>query len=350
MCGSRSACSRSYPARSAAARPTRAGSPRAGRAGRSSTRRSCRPLRPDAGEGLPRRCVAEYGSRAACRGGRSRWRAPPLRPGGCGGAWRALDVVHYPLTVACRRSTPPPAVTLHDVQHLDLPELFSRAERLFRRSTYERAARGRRRDRPERVRAATRGREARPRAGAGPRDPARGRPRALPPGRRAREPFLLYPARPWPHKNHARLLEAFALLRARASRAAARPDGGRPRGARLPAGRRGRGRVSGTSCVASTAARPASSSRACTRASACRRSRRWRAAARSRRSRPALPRSAATRRCCSTRLIPRRSRPAFGRARRAGALAAARPRARARGSPGTRPPGARGRLRRARRE
>jgi glycosyltransferase involved in cell wall biosynthesis len=29
-----------------------------------------------------------------------------------------------------------------------------------------------------------------------------------------REPFLLYPARPWPHKNHARLFEAFAQLRA----------------------------------------------------------------------------------------------------------------------------------------
>ena len=29
----------------------------------------------------------------------------------------------------------------------------------------------------------------------------------------AREQFLLYPARPWPHKNHARLFEAFALLR-----------------------------------------------------------------------------------------------------------------------------------------
>ena len=35
------------------------------------------------------------------------------------------------------------------------------------------------------------------------------------PGADAREPFLLYPARPWPHKNHARLLEAFALLRGR---------------------------------------------------------------------------------------------------------------------------------------
>jgi len=35
----------------------------------------------------------------------------------------------------------------------------------------------------------------------------------LTPGDGAREPFLLYPARRWPHKNHERLFEAFALLR-----------------------------------------------------------------------------------------------------------------------------------------
>src|SRR5207248_1179690 len=35
-----------------------------------------------------------------------------------------------------------------------------------------------------------------------------------PPAGAPREPFLLYPARRWPHKNHARLFEAFALLRA----------------------------------------------------------------------------------------------------------------------------------------
>src|SRR2546430_1441256 len=34
------------------------------------------------------------------------------------------------------------------------------------------------------------------------------------PGGETRAPFLLYPARPWPHKNHPRLLEAFVLLRA----------------------------------------------------------------------------------------------------------------------------------------
>jgi glycosyltransferase involved in cell wall biosynthesis len=36
----------------------------------------------------------------------------------------------------------------------------------------------------------------------------------FPPSDEPREPFVLYPARPWPHKNHARLFEAFALLRA----------------------------------------------------------------------------------------------------------------------------------------
>jgi glycosyltransferase involved in cell wall biosynthesis len=35
----------------------------------------------------------------------------------------------------------------------------------------------------------------------------------LRPGGAGREPFLLYPARPWPHKNHERLFEAFARLR-----------------------------------------------------------------------------------------------------------------------------------------
>jgi glycosyltransferase involved in cell wall biosynthesis len=35
----------------------------------------------------------------------------------------------------------------------------------------------------------------------------------LRPGTAAREPFLLYPARRWKHKNHERLLEAFALVR-----------------------------------------------------------------------------------------------------------------------------------------
>ena len=105
----------------------------------------------------------------------------------------------------------PSVLTLLDVQHLDLPELFSRGERLFRRLAYDRAAR--RADQvivisewvrertieqleldPERVHAIHLGVDL---ARFSP-DPAA-----------VREPFLLYPARPWPHKNHARLFEAF---------------------------------------------------------------------------------------------------------------------------------------------
>jgi glycosyltransferase involved in cell wall biosynthesis len=65
----------------------------------------------------------------------------------------------------------------------------------------------------------------------------------LTPGDGPREPFLLYPANPWPHKNHARLYEAFALVRQRrpelrlvltgTGHAAALPDGVENRG-RVP--------------------------------------------------------------------------------------------------------------------
>ena len=39
------------------------------------------------------------------------------------------NAVHYPLTVPIPRTRGPHALTLHDVQHLDLPHLFSRSER-----------------------------------------------------------------------------------------------------------------------------------------------------------------------------------------------------------------------------
>ena len=63
------------------------------------------------------------------------------------------------------------------------------------------------------------------------------------PDGRAREPFLLYPANPWPHKNHARLFEAFARVRA------GRPElrlvlTGYGHSAHVPAGVEVRGHVS----------------------------------------------------------------------------------------------------------
>jgi glycosyltransferase involved in cell wall biosynthesis len=122
-----------------------------------------------------------------------------------------VDALHYPLTVPVPRFRGPTVVTLHDLQHVELPEFFSRAERLYRRFAYESAARRasvvvtpsdharsiaaeRLGLDPDRVIVAAHG-----------VDHAR-----FFPADAQRKPFLLYPANLWPHKNHARLLEALA--------------------------------------------------------------------------------------------------------------------------------------------
>jgi glycosyltransferase involved in cell wall biosynthesis len=169
---------------------------------------------PDAGDGLPTEVVAEYrpartlGQRfaAMARAG--------LRPGPIRARLDGSDAVHYPLTIALPESRRPFAVTLHDALHRDRPRLFPGWERALRRIAYDRSVRRARvvlvpsafvRDRavdllrldPARVHVAPHGID---------HDLFR-------PGSDPREPFLLYPARAWPHKNHARLLEAFALVR-----------------------------------------------------------------------------------------------------------------------------------------
>ncbi len=129
-------------------------------------------------------------------------------------ALAGVGVVHYPLTVPVPSAQVAKVLTLHDLQHHDLAELFSAAHRSFRRRTYNRAARDadavivpsdfvRRRAldvlelRPERVHVIPHGVDH----------------TLFTPAAEPREPFILYPARPWPHKNHPRLLEAFAVLR-----------------------------------------------------------------------------------------------------------------------------------------
>lgn len=173
------------------------------------------PAAPGAGEGLPETPVPEYRNARSIRERAFAMALATVSPGRLRARFTGIDAVHYPLTIALPRLDLPTAVTVHDLQHLDHPELFSRAERFFRARTHERSARDadavivpsqfvRRRAiellglPPERVHAIPWG-----------VDHARFRPRS-----EVREPFLLYPARPWPHKNHARLLEAFALLRA----------------------------------------------------------------------------------------------------------------------------------------
>jgi glycosyltransferase involved in cell wall biosynthesis len=171
----------------------------------------------DAADGLPARTVTRYPA------GRSTPRrmlamasglvAPALYRGQLD--LHELDAVHFPLTVpvpVVRR--PPSALTMLDVQHEYHPEFFSRWELAYRRAVYPRVARTARVviaisahvqetlvDRlgldPARVRVIHLG-----------VDLERFAPRDEP-----REPFLLYPANRWPHKNHERLFEALPLIR-----------------------------------------------------------------------------------------------------------------------------------------
>jgi glycosyltransferase involved in cell wall biosynthesis len=126
-----------------------------------------------------------------------------------------VDALHYPLTVPIPGTDAPTVVTLHDIQHRDLPEFFGSARKSFRRIAYDRAARSA-------TAVVVPSEFVRRRAvDVLDLDPARVHvvPLAIdhtvfsPTGDEEREPLLLYPARPWPHKNHARLFEAFALLR-----------------------------------------------------------------------------------------------------------------------------------------
>ena len=171
----------------------------------------------DAGGGLPTRVAREYPASRTTPGRLRAMATAAVRPGALGRHLDGFDVAHYPLTVPLPRTSARTVLTLLDVQHLDLPQLFSRGERLFRRIAYDRAAqraervivishwvRNRVIERlglaPERVHAVHLGVDLE---------------RFTPDESVAREPFLLYPARPWPHKNHKRLFEAFAVLRSR---------------------------------------------------------------------------------------------------------------------------------------
>jgi glycosyltransferase involved in cell wall biosynthesis len=171
-------------------------------------------IAPSVGNGLPVSVVPEYAAATTTRGRLGAMARAAARPGPLRRHLLGADAVHFPLTVPIPRTSLPTAVTLHDTQHVDLPQLFSRSERAFRRLAYDGAAR--RADRVVVVSEFVRAR-AIERLGLDERrvvaihsgvDHERFRP-----GAETREPLLLYPARPWPHKNHARLFAAFAILR-----------------------------------------------------------------------------------------------------------------------------------------
>jgi len=173
------------------------------------------PGAPDAAEGLPTVIARRYPNRTTTAGRLAAMGSATVRPGPYRALLRDADIVHYPLTVPVPRPAKPHVTTLHDVQHLDLPELFSRGERLFRKIAYDRAAR--RATEVIVVSEFVRGRAVE-RLGLDPNHVhvvplGVDHERFGPPERAEREPLLLYPARPWPHKNHGRLFEAFAEIR-----------------------------------------------------------------------------------------------------------------------------------------
>jgi glycosyltransferase involved in cell wall biosynthesis len=171
----------------------------------------------DAADGLPARTVSAYRASRSVPGRMAAMTLAAARPGPVLAELELdrLDAMHFPLSVMVPPIERPPAVTsVLDLQHEYHPHFFSRAERTYRRVVYGWTVRRSRRviaisehvkatlvERlrldPERVRVIHLGVDL-------------GR---FSPDGRAREPFLLYPANRWPHKNHDRLFEAFALVR-----------------------------------------------------------------------------------------------------------------------------------------
>ncbi len=172
------------------------------------------PVAPDASEGLPAEVVPEYRHAHSVTQRLGAMGLAAVRPGPIRAHLAAAAAVHYPLTIRIPPVSAPTAITLHDVQHVDLPQLFSRGERAFRALAYHRSARSAQlvivpsvfvRDRAVELLSLD---ERRIRVIHHGIDHER-----FSPGDQPREPFLLYPARPWPHKNHALLYEAFAHIR-----------------------------------------------------------------------------------------------------------------------------------------
>jgi glycosyltransferase involved in cell wall biosynthesis len=176
-------------------------------------------IAPDAADGLPVHVVGRYRASRTMPGRIRAMALAALRPGPLR---RELDLdtlaaMHFPLSVMLPEvERPPAATTVLDLQHELNPQFFGRAELAYRKLVYRRTiersriviaisehARHTLLERyglaPERVRTIHLG-----------IDHERFKPESP---TQKREPILLYPARAWPHKNHARLFEAFAILR-----------------------------------------------------------------------------------------------------------------------------------------
>jgi glycosyltransferase involved in cell wall biosynthesis len=205
-------------------------------------------LAPDAGDGLPTTTVTAYRASRTTPGRIKAMALATARPGPVRRQLELdrLEAIHFALTVMVPRVEQPPALTtVHDVLHLVEPAFFSRIERAYRRLIYGRLAQAssllltpseHARDvlverlgvEPKRIRVVYHGID---------HETFRNR-------NRPREPFLLYPAERYPHKNHKHLLEAFALIRQERPELRLVLTGYEPAAGRTPPGVEERGKVS----------------------------------------------------------------------------------------------------------
>ena len=204
-------------------------------------------LAEDAGGGLPTTVVAEYGNPRSAPGRLAAMARTVLAPGRLREAMGIdeLDAVHFPFTVMLPSpGNVPAATTILDLQHEEHPEFFSRTQLLYRRRFYRRPLLQSRMviTISEHARRTILERH--------PLDPERVRAihlavdhETFTPDDRPRESFLLYPANGWPHKNHARLFEAFRGARRERPRLGLVLTGAGQEALTLPDGVESRGHV-----------------------------------------------------------------------------------------------------------
>jgi glycosyltransferase involved in cell wall biosynthesis len=165
-------------------------------------------------EGLPSEVVTEYRASRGMPGRIAAMSLAATRPGPLRRRFADCDALHFPLSVMLPPLDAPPAVTsVLDLQHEEYPSFFSAPELRYRRVVYGWTVKRSRLVITISNHAASTlvhklgvpsGRIRPIHLGI---DHDRFRPVDY-----RREDFLLYPARNWPHKNHARLFEALRLL------------------------------------------------------------------------------------------------------------------------------------------
>lgn len=175
-------------------------------------------IAPDASDGLPWSVVGGYRASHTTAGRIAAMSLAAVRPAPLRRELELerLEAIHFPLSVMLPTAeSPPAATTVHDVQHEEHPQFFGRAELAYRKVVYGWTIRRSRiviaisEHARQTMLARYRLSEDRVRTIHSAVD----HDIFTPNDDVSRGDFLLYPARPWRHKNHPLLFDAFARLR-----------------------------------------------------------------------------------------------------------------------------------------